>query len=165
LISLSKKQIKLKFIGTYLSDIADVQIAQGNELVEILNKIDVPYILVGDLSSNANQGITTKTTGLHDTTTYDNVRKNANLLDVWSWIHPHPGPTWPLYLEDPFISERLEPFERLDLVFVQNNSKVIIPKEMDLFGGRKCKAFEPKSRILLSDHLFTVSEFNIYSPL
>jgi len=159
-----KKQIKVKFIGTYLSDIAQIQIAQGAELIEILQQTAEPFILVGDLSSNANQGLKNFTTsGLHDTPTYSNVQSQANLLDVWHFLHPHHGSTWPLYLEDPFIPNRLDPYERLDLVFVRSNDPTIIPKRMDLYGGRRCKAFEPAHRILVSDHLFTVSDFDIYS--
>jgi len=159
-----KKQIKVKFIGTYLSDIAQIQIAQGAELIEILQQTAEPFILVGDLSSNANQGLKNFTTsGLHDTPTYSNVQSQANLLDVWHFLHPHHGSTWPLYLEDPFIPNRLDPYERLDLVFVRRDNPTIVPKRMDLYGGRKCKAFEPANRILVSDHLFTVTDFDIYS--
>jgi endonuclease/exonuclease/phosphatase family metal-dependent hydrolase len=158
-----KNQITIRFIGTHLSENSEVQIAQGNELIEILQKTEIPFLLVGDFSSDANQGKDPKHPpgGSHLTPTYSNLI--THFTDVWPYLHSHPGLTWPLYLRDPFINERLEPYERLDLIFIKKNDNNILPKKMDLYGGRKCKAFEPIHRVLISDHMFQISEFEIYA--
>jgi len=159
-----KNETSLQFIGTYLCDTsADVQVAQGDELIELLQVTEGPVILVGSLGSDANQAIGNKHEGTHSTPTYSNLIKSG-LKDVWTSIHPHPGPTWPLYSLDPFDEKRIEPYERLDFILMKQD-KSIIPTTIELTGNRKCPALEFKQHLLQSDHLGIVAEFEIYTKI
>jgi len=115
---------KVRFFNTHLQStsafipqMADIQIAQGFELIEVLNASELPVILAGDFNSDASPlGI-----GLDLTPTAANIQ-DAGYVDVWAELRPlDHGLTWPRFPEDifpiPDSQVLTAPTERIDLIF------------------------------------------------
>ena len=98
-----------RFVMTHLEEAsANVQVAQGNELLQVPGNTSLPVVFAGDFNSAA-------AGGPHQTPTYSNLIA-AGLVDSWNVAHPgDPGYTWPLHGEDPYTSSST-PTERIDLV-------------------------------------------------
>jgi endonuclease/exonuclease/phosphatase family metal-dependent hydrolase len=99
-----------RFVTTHLETYsASVQVAQGNELLQVPGNTSLPVVFAGDYNSAAGSG------GPDQTPTYGNLIA-AGLVDSWNVAHPgDPGYTWPLHGEDPYTSSST-PTERIDLV-------------------------------------------------
>jgi len=112
----------LRFVTTHLEsaipgipEATAIQVAQANELIDSLRNTTAPIVLAGDFNSDANFG------SGPDATPSVFLLEAAGYADTWKMAHPsHPGPTWPLFLEDqtpPNFFARAVPFERIDLFF------------------------------------------------
>jgi endonuclease/exonuclease/phosphatase family metal-dependent hydrolase len=101
-----------RFVTTHLEEVsASVQVAQGNELLQVPGNTSLPVVFVGDFNSAA-------AGGPHQTPTYGNLIA-AGLVDSWNVANPNdPGYTWPLHGEDPYTSSST-PTERIDLVLLR----------------------------------------------
>jgi endonuclease/exonuclease/phosphatase family metal-dependent hydrolase len=103
-----------RFANTHLESPpapVDIQVAQAQELVQILAAATFPVILCGDFNSNAEPGLD------HFPTT--DLIVAAGYVDAWHALHPlQPGYTWPLHGEDPYTSAS-NPNQRIDLIFLQ----------------------------------------------
>jgi endonuclease/exonuclease/phosphatase family metal-dependent hydrolase len=99
----------------YVPEATEVQIAQANELIQVLQNVTVPIVLCGDFNSDANFG-----DGPDATPSVDLI-ESAGFADTWKVANPsNPGNTWPLFLEDqapPDFFALFFPFERIDLFF------------------------------------------------
>jgi len=144
---------KIRFFNTHLQSpnvyfpqMAEIQVAQANELIQIMNNCTFPVILAGVFNSDASPlGI-----GPDLTPTAGNIQA-AGYVDIWGALRPPSdlGLTWPRYLEDIYpISTsqvRAAPSERIDLIF----GKGLIPLNIEL----TLRANPP----LASDHMGVVA--------
>jgi endonuclease/exonuclease/phosphatase family metal-dependent hydrolase len=143
-----------RFVTTHLEtpirdfpEATDVQVAQAQELIDVLSTATIPVVICGDFNSDANHG------GFVDDTPTVGLLEAAGYDETWPATHGRGdlGLTWPLYLEDqfpggglppPFFAES-KPFERIDLFFshdmdVVHSERVIAPargSSMPPFGS------------------------------
>lgn len=103
-----------RFANTHLESPpapTDIQVAQAQELVQILATATTPVILYGDFNANAEPGYN------HFPTT--DLIVSAGFVDAWHALRPfEAGLTWPLHGEDPYTSQS-KPNQRMDLVYTR----------------------------------------------
>jgi endonuclease/exonuclease/phosphatase family metal-dependent hydrolase len=115
-----------RFVNTHLEigapGFADVQVAQAQELVAILNGSTLPTIAVGDLNSSGPPGAS-------DTATYGIVT-GAGFADAWTALRPaEPGATC---CQDPALrNPDSQLTSRIDLVLYRG---AFTPNSVDLVG-------------------------------
>jgi endonuclease/exonuclease/phosphatase family metal-dependent hydrolase len=116
-----------RFVTTHLDTVSpDVQVAQGNELLQGAGTTNLPVVFSGDFNSDAGGGTT-------QTATYGNLIA-AGFADAWTATHPdNPGYTWPLHLEDPLTAFSV-PTDRIDLVLARNGVRALAT---ELIGNRR----------------------------
>jgi endonuclease/exonuclease/phosphatase family metal-dependent hydrolase len=141
---------RVRFFNTHLESPISVddptQEIQGQELIEILGESSVPVILAGDFNSDASGlGI-----GPLDQTSTAGDIVTAGYADAWLTMNnPAEGLTWPLFGEDIYSKTPLQPFERIDLIFVGDYLEVL---DISLAGDK-----EP----LPSDHAGVVATIEL----
>jgi len=139
---------KIRCFNTHLASTSDfvpemeeAQIAQGKELISVLNESPYPVILAGDFNSDASP----LNVGPDLTPTAGNIA-SAGYTDVWQKLHRSSdyGLTWPRFQEDvyPVPTSPLPaiPTERIDIIY----EKGLTPLNIKLIYGTK----EP-----VSDHM------------
>lgn len=103
-----------RFANTHLESPpapTDIQVAQAQELIQILAAATMPVVLLGDFNTNAEPGYN------HFPTT--DLIVAAGFVDAWHALHPlEPGLTWPWHSEDPYTPIS-KPNQRMDLVFLR----------------------------------------------
>jgi endonuclease/exonuclease/phosphatase family metal-dependent hydrolase len=88
------------------------QLSEAKELLAALSDPTIPVVLVGDFNANAEPGP-------DDSGTVEMVLA-AGFTDVWKAVTPNdPGYTWPLFGEDQFTHQSVQPYERIDLIFAR----------------------------------------------
>lgn len=129
-------------VSPFSPEMVSIQIAQGTELISIMNASPYPVTLAGDFNSDASP----LGEGPDLTPTAGNISA-AGYTDVWQKLHVAPdyGLTWPRYLEDvypiPASQVLATPTERIDLIF----EKGLTPLNIKLI-------FDTKA-LLASDHM------------
>jgi endonuclease/exonuclease/phosphatase family metal-dependent hydrolase len=112
-----------RFVDTHLETVIPfipqtslIQVAQAEELLQVVHDIQFPVILAGDFNADAEfAGI-----GPDQTDTPNKILA-AGFTDTWHELHPNnPGFTWPLFLEDPLSPNPNGPIERIDLIYARN---------------------------------------------
>ncbi len=127
----------IRFFNTHLTstsaffpEMAEIQVAQGGELIEVLDASALPVILAGDFNSDASD----LRIGPDLTDTAGNI-KAAGYTEVWGALHlPDLGLTWPRYREDiypiPTFQVIAQPTERIDLVFAKGVTPLHIERTL-----------------------------------
>jgi len=113
-----------------VDEATNVQVAQANELIDILRNLTIPVVLCGDFNSDPNFG------SGPDATPSVGLLEKAGYEDTWRVANPSDrGDTWPLFLDDqppPDFFAPFVPFERIDLFFsrgiqVMSAKRVLAP--------------------------------------
>src|SRR5581483_6644939 len=102
----------------------DVQVAQAQELLTMLQSSSVPVVICGDFNSDANENPT-----VVDYTPTAGMIRDTGYTELWGQLHASDlGNTWPLYLDDlvPISFPVMAPFERIDLFFTRGLSALSI---------------------------------------
>lgn len=102
----------------------DVQVAQGQELIQALSGATLPVVMCGDFNSDANDNPSAP-----DYTPTADIIQEAGYTEAWKLLHDgDPGNTWPLYLDDliPISFPPQTPVERIDLFFTRGISALTV---------------------------------------
>lgn len=144
-------QGRFRFMSTHLDDyVPDVQVAQGAELLAMLQGETLPIVLVGDFNSRPD-GTGTATYGMI---------KDAGFVDLWAQAHPRDAGYTCCRPENLWESGPL--YERVDLVFTTpsracGTHRIRGPVQASLVGDR------PRDRtasgLWPSDHAGVVASF------
>ena len=105
-----------RFVSTHLEQGAfeEVQVAQGNELLQTLSEVSLPVVLVGDFNSAAD-GITTGT--------YGNLVATG-LVDVWKQAYPYRR-GFTCCFDEELLSPAGNFNRRIDHMFVRDDFTVV----------------------------------------
>jgi endonuclease/exonuclease/phosphatase family metal-dependent hydrolase len=141
-----------RFINTHLEPestnpmVNDIQVAQGEEILNGPAKTNLPVILVGDFNSRAGGG---------GTPTYSNLIR-AGFKDAWSVTHPGElGNTW-AHDED-LLNKKVNLTQRLDLVlFRDGDVGGLCASDADIVGDELTDRIRP-SGLWPSDHAGVVA--------
>jgi endonuclease/exonuclease/phosphatase family metal-dependent hydrolase len=144
----------LRFVNTHLevespTVFGQVQVAQANELRQILAAESLPVILVGDINSDA-LGRTTASYGL---------LRAAGFSDAWSDANPGSFGFTSGHAED-LRNPVSAPASRIDVVLYRNGSGLLIPQSAALVGGTQKTA----AGVWASDHLGVIATIRLGNP-
>jgi hypothetical protein len=148
---------KFRLINTHLEQegsFNQVQVAQGNEILNGPADTDLPVILVGDFNSRADGP---QPPG---TPTYDNLIA-AGFTDAWNTTHPgEMGNTWGH--EEELLNKNVNLTQRLDLVLFRDGDLAngLCASDADVVGDELNDRIRP-SGLWPSDHAGVVAKLRV----
>ena len=143
-----------RFVNTHLelespAVFGQVQVAQANELRQLLATEALPVIFVGDINSDA-LGRTTPTYGL--------LRTAAGFADAWSDANPG-DPGFTSGHAENLRNEVSAPSSRIDVVLYRNGSGLLTSQSATLVGGDPAK--RTAAGVWPSDHLGVIATIRL----
>ena len=145
-----------RFVNTHLevespASFGQVQVAQANELRQLLAAESLPVILVGDINSDALGG---------GTASYALLRTAGGFSDAWSDANPEdPGFTSGY---DELLRQAFVPRSRIDVILYRNGSGSLTPQSATLVGDDPAK--RTAAGVWPSDHLGVIATIRLGNP-
>ena len=145
-----------RFVNTHLevespASFAQVQVAQANELRQLLAAESLPVILVGDINSDALGG---------GTASYALLRTAGGFADAWLDANPEdPGFTSGF---DELLRQAFAPRSRIDVILYRNGSGLLTPQSATLVGGDPAQ--RTAAGVWPSDHLGVIATIRLGNP-
>lgn len=145
-IDVSIRGKNFRIVNTHLEPLdTDVQVAQGNELLDKFGQTELPLIFIGDFNSNANPNS-------NGTSTYENII-TSGFQDTWIISGDDGGST--AHQDADLLNVHSNLNERIDFILIKNISNWVVH---DVLVG-KDPSDKTSTRLWPSDHAGLVARF------